>query len=170
MDMDAFHSGPHSEEERRRRRVQRLCFYCGEGGHLRSACPLLLHPASHRPFVSDNYYHNKPDYSTYTISSLHTPAPPTASHQIPEHSKFFVSGLLKFGTVACEQSFFVDSGADANFIDHRLVDLLAIPRVRLESPIPLQLADGSSSRSAPLEFETIPIQLHFGKHLETIVF
>jgi hypothetical protein len=40
MELDAMKRGPLSEQEKKRRRENNLCLYCGSGQHLRANCPL----------------------------------------------------------------------------------------------------------------------------------
>ena len=40
MEIDAIHRGPLPEAEKRRRRDNHLCLYCGSNQHLRAACPV----------------------------------------------------------------------------------------------------------------------------------
>jgi hypothetical protein len=40
VEIDAIHRGPLSEAEKRRRRENHLCLYCGSNQHLRAVCPV----------------------------------------------------------------------------------------------------------------------------------
>ena len=86
------------------------------------------------------------------------------------HGKLLLPGTLKIGAVVIQQSLFVDSGADGNFIDSKFVHAHNIPLVPLSRPIKLHLADGTPSCSGLITEEIMPLQLHLGAHVETISF
>ncbi|KAH9259905.1 hypothetical protein BASA81_001663 [Batrachochytrium salamandrivorans] len=57
---------------------------------------------------------------------------------------------------------------DDVFMDAELADRLNIPLVKIPVPIKLRLADGDSS--SMITHRTLPLQLHIGRHVETIGF
>ncbi|KAH6589392.1 hypothetical protein BASA50_010045 [Batrachochytrium salamandrivorans] len=65
-------------------------------------------------------------------------------------------------------TFFIDCGADDVFMDAELATRLNIPLVKIPVPIKLRLADGDSS--SMITHRTLPLQLHIGRHVETIGF
>ncbi|KAH9255966.1 hypothetical protein BASA81_006005 [Batrachochytrium salamandrivorans] len=58
--------------------------------------------------------------------------------------------------------------ADDVFMDSKLAEELKVPLTKLSNPIMLRLADGDSSST--LTHRTVPLQLHIGKHVETVSF
>ncbi|KAH9265483.1 hypothetical protein BASA83_011075 [Batrachochytrium salamandrivorans] len=58
--------------------------------------------------------------------------------------------------------------ADDVFMDAELATRLNIPLVKIPVPIKLRLADGDSS--SMITHRTLPLQLHIGRHVETIGF
>lgn len=93
--------------------------------------------------------------------------PPDPSHL---SQKLLLPGKLKFGATEFNESLFVDCGADNCFINQALVSRFSIPIVPLVEPIKILLADGNCSSSGLITHETLPIQLYFGRHIETISF
>ncbi|KAH9262989.1 hypothetical protein BASA83_013709 [Batrachochytrium salamandrivorans] len=75
-------------------------------------------------------------------------------------------GTLHFGSAIHADTFFIDCGADDVFMDAELADRLNIPLVKIPVPIKLRLADGDSS--SMITHRTLPLQLHIGRHVETI--
>ncbi|KAH9271969.1 hypothetical protein BASA83_005813 [Batrachochytrium salamandrivorans] len=53
-------------------------------------------------------------------------------------------------------------------MDSKLAKELKVPLTKLSNPIMLRLADGDSSST--LTHRTVPLQLHIGKHVETVSF
>ncbi|KAH9244808.1 hypothetical protein BASA81_017770 [Batrachochytrium salamandrivorans] len=76
-------------------------------------------------------------------------------------------GTLHFGSAIHADTFFIDCGADV-FMDAELATRLNIPLVKIPVPIKLRLADGDSS--SMITHRTLPLQLHIGRHVETIGF
>jgi len=102
----------------------------------------------------------KSDTSLLTVSSL----------MVSSTKKFLVSGTLHFGAQSSSHSLFLDCGADDNFISPDLVASLKIPTVPLSQPVSIRLADGKSPAFGSVLFESVPLQLHIGSHIETIKF
>ncbi|KAH9267512.1 hypothetical protein BASA83_009902 [Batrachochytrium salamandrivorans] len=88
-------------------------------------------------------------------------------HQ-PAKSSLLLPGTLHFGSAVHADTFFIDCGADDVFMDAELADRLKIPLVKIPVPIKLRLADGDSS--SMITHRTLPLQLHIGRHVETIGF
>jgi hypothetical protein len=55
-------------------------------------------------------------------------------------------------------------------MDHALASRFSIPLVALAEPIKILLADGNCSSSGLITHETMPVQFHLGRHIETISF
>ncbi|KAH9269841.1 hypothetical protein BASA83_008161 [Batrachochytrium salamandrivorans] len=83
-------------------------------------------------------------------------------------NKLLLPGTLHFGSAIHADTFFIDCGADDVFMDAELADRLNIPLVKIPVPIKLRLADGDSS--SMITHRTLPLQLHIGRHVETIGF
>ena len=81
--------------------------------------------------------------------------------------KLLVPGVVRIGTRSLKQEFFIDSGADASFMDKTFVHKNAIPTVPLSNPIQLHLADGNSPESGFVITETVPLQVEIDNHVET---
>lgn len=138
-----------TEEERRKRREEGSCFYCGNQGHHVHTCPLRL-----------NY---------------RTPPPPPIkiSSRGDQSSKNSDSNFLLlpfkicFQTHVFELSALVDSGAEQSLIDQHLVKQLSIPTEPLDVPIEASGLGGQhlsriTQRTKPLLLVTS------GNHRETI--
>ncbi|KAH9270988.1 hypothetical protein BASA83_006738 [Batrachochytrium salamandrivorans] len=83
-------------------------------------------------------------------------------------NKLLLPGTLNFGSAIHADTFFIDCGADDVFMDAELATRLNIPLVKIPVPIKLRLADGDSS--SMITHRTLPLQLHIGRHVETIGF
>ncbi|KAH9271904.1 hypothetical protein BASA83_006008 [Batrachochytrium salamandrivorans] len=83
-------------------------------------------------------------------------------------NKLLLPGTLHFGSAIHADTFFIDCGADDVFMDAELATRLNIPLVKIPVPIKLRLADGDSS--SMITHRTLPLQLHIGRHVETIGF
>ncbi|KAH9263788.1 hypothetical protein BASA83_012767 [Batrachochytrium salamandrivorans] len=83
-------------------------------------------------------------------------------------NKLLLPGTLHFGSAVHADTFFIDCGADDVFMDAELADRLNIPLVKIPVPIKLHLADEDSS--SMITHRTLPLQLHIGRHVETIGF
>ncbi|KAH6581743.1 hypothetical protein BASA61_008924 [Batrachochytrium salamandrivorans] len=106
----------------------------------------------------------------------HTNVPPQSSVSDPcfwisslsSLNKLLLPGTLNFGSAIHADTFFIDCGADDVFMDAELATRLNIPLVKIPVPIKLRLADGDSS--SMITHRTLPLQLHIGRHVETIGF
>ena len=96
----------------------------------------------------------------------------TSSVSLPHGApgKLFVPGLVVFGPLSFAHAPLLDSGADGNFIDPKLVSAWNIPTVPVSVPIVLHLADGLQSSGGTITHQTVPVQLHLGSHVETLTF
>ncbi len=106
-----------TEEEKERRRSQRLCLYCGEAGHFRQNCP-------HRPINRDNAA------VSLTLNCLNSKSCVTVPIE------FFVNGK-SFSTSAL-----LDSGAAGNFMSLEFAELHKIPLIPCISPLSVEAVDG----------------------------
>ncbi|KAH9251658.1 hypothetical protein BASA81_010423 [Batrachochytrium salamandrivorans] len=123
--------------------------------------PSITHLYPHQPAKSSVSHTNVPSQSSisdpcFWISSLSS------------LNKLLLPGTLHFGSAIHADTFFIDCGADDVFMDAELADRLNIPLVKIPVPIKLRLADGDSS--SMITHRTLPLQLHIGRHVETIGF
>ncbi|KAH9263091.1 hypothetical protein BASA83_013591 [Batrachochytrium salamandrivorans] len=132
----------------------------GETGSF-TQMPSITHLYPHQPAKSSVSHTNDPPQSSmsdpcFWISSLYS------------LNKLLLPGTLHFGSAIHADTFFIDCGADDVFMDAELADRLNIPLVKIPVPIKLRLADGDSS--SMITHRTLPLQLHIGRHVETIGF
>ncbi|KAH9266403.1 hypothetical protein BASA83_010646 [Batrachochytrium salamandrivorans] len=132
----------------------------GETGSF-TQMPSITHLYPHQPAKSSVSHTNVPPQSSvsdpcFWISSLSS------------LNKLLLPGTLHFGSAIHADTFFIDCGADDVFMDAELADRLNIPLVKIPVPIKLRLADGDSS--SMITHRTLPLQLHIGRHVETIGF
>ncbi|KAH9265719.1 hypothetical protein BASA83_011014 [Batrachochytrium salamandrivorans] len=132
----------------------------GETGSF-TQMPSITHLYPHQPAKSSVCHTNDPPQSSmsdpcFWISSLSS------------LNKLLLPGTLHFGSAIHADTFFIDCGADDVFMDAELADRLNIPLVKIPVPIKLRLADGDSS--SMITHRTLPLQLHIGRHVETIGF
>jgi len=64
----------------------------------------------------------------------------------------------------------LDSGASASFMDHSFALQNNIPLVQKAKPLVLEVIDGSEATFGPILYETEPISLQIGSHLENLSF
>ncbi|KAH9275519.1 hypothetical protein BASA83_001800 [Batrachochytrium salamandrivorans] len=132
----------------------------GETGSF-TQMPSITHLYPHQPAKSSVSHTNVPPQSSvsdpcFWISSLSS------------LNKLLLPGTLHFGSAIHADTFFIDCGADDVFMDAELATRLNIPLVKIPVPIKLRLADGDSS--SMITHRTLPLQLHIGRHVETIGF
>ncbi len=106
-----------TEEEKERRRSQRLCLYCGEAGHFRQNCP-------HRPINRDNAA------VSLTLNCLNSKSCVTVPIE------FFVNGK------SSSTSALLDSGAAGNVMSLEFAELHKIPLIPCISPLSVEAVDG----------------------------
>uniref|UniRef100_A0A3P9HSQ5 ribonuclease H n=1 Tax=Oryzias latipes TaxID=8090 RepID=A0A3P9HSQ5_ORYLA len=136
-----------TEEERRKRREEGACFYCGAQGHLVSSCPRRLNyrtpPLSDRPRGG----------GTTTISS--------------GKDFLFIPVKLCFNLHVHDSHALVDSGAEQSLIDQHLVNQLSIPTELLD--IPIEASGLGGQHLSRITHRTKPILLvSSGNHRESI--
>uniref|UniRef100_A0A3B3HXC3 ribonuclease H n=1 Tax=Oryzias latipes TaxID=8090 RepID=A0A3B3HXC3_ORYLA len=130
-------------DERRKRREEGSCFYCGTKGHLVSTCPL-----------------RKPQNTTQNDRSLGA---------IANSGKEFLLIPIKLclKTHAHDFRALVDSGAEQSLIDQQLVNELSIPTEPLE--IPIEASGLGGQHLSRITHRTKPILLvSSGNHRESI--
>ncbi|KAH9263087.1 hypothetical protein BASA83_013586 [Batrachochytrium salamandrivorans] len=132
----------------------------GETGSF-TQMPSITHLYPHQPAKSSVSHTNDSPQSSvsdlcFWISSLSS------------LNKLLLPGTLHFGSAIHADTFFIDCGADDVFMDAELATRLNIPLVKIPVPIKLCLADGDSS--SMITHRTLPLQLHIGRHVETIGF
>uniref|UniRef100_A0A3B3HWK5 ribonuclease H n=1 Tax=Oryzias latipes TaxID=8090 RepID=A0A3B3HWK5_ORYLA len=137
-----------SEGERRRRRDEGSCFYCGNKGHLVSSCSLRSKPPGpspdDRPQAVTNFNHSGKDF-------------------------LFVPVKLCLDLHVHDSRALVDSGAEQSLIDQQLVDNLSIPTEPLDRPIEASGLGGQ--HLSRITHRTKPIMLvSSGNHRESIRF
>ncbi len=106
-----------TEEEKERRRSQRLCLYCGEAGHFRQNCP-------HRPINRDNAA------VSLTLNCLNSKSSVTVPIEVFVNGKSFSTSAL------------LDSGAAGNFMSLEFAELHKIPLIPCISPLSVEAVDG----------------------------
>uniref|UniRef100_A0A9J7ZGW9 Gypsy retrotransposon integrase-like protein 1 n=1 Tax=Cyprinus carpio carpio TaxID=630221 RepID=A0A9J7ZGW9_CYPCA len=133
-------------DERRRRLLNQLCFYCGESGHRCSDCPVK--PAAN-PSSSYRVSHR---FNTLQISlCLSLPIILSVANQDHHFSAL------------------IDSGAAANVIHQDLVKQLNIPTTKCEPPIAVTAVDDGPVGKGHITHQTLPIKLRVGLfHMEEI--
>ncbi|KAH9263419.1 hypothetical protein BASA83_013212 [Batrachochytrium salamandrivorans] len=131
----------------------------GETGSFTQMPPTSL-LCSHQPAIStlNNVPNPDPNFSD----------PSTSIFALSSLRKLLLPGTLRIGPISHVGTFFVDCGADDVFMDSKLAEELKVPLTKLSNPIMLRLADGDSSST--LTHRTVPLQLHIGKHVETVSF
>lgn len=87
----------------------------------------------------------------------------------PGAPRLFLPGKVSSPSLQFPASFFVDSGADACFMNAVLAVKWGIPLVSLDIPAKLVMADGSKNRSI-ITHKTIPLTVRFGAHVEQLEF
>lgn len=135
-----------STEERRRRRMEGLCMYCGVAGHFVASC------------LAKNK-NSSPGKSLLAGEITLDKSPNTT--MLPVN--------LSFNSIMHHCHALIDSGDEGNFIDSKLAYSLKIPVVPLSLPIAVHAL---SSLSLPtITHSTAPIRLiTSGNHSETIEF
>uniref|UniRef100_A0A3B3HRG1 Gypsy retrotransposon integrase-like protein 1 n=1 Tax=Oryzias latipes TaxID=8090 RepID=A0A3B3HRG1_ORYLA len=98
-----------STEERHRRRVEGLCFYCGKPGHRVHQCHLLRNPS-----LEDR---------------------PRAGDEITSKHYLMIPVKLSHASETLDLHALIDSGAEQNLIDHSIVIRLSLPTEALPSPV-----------------------------------
>ncbi|KAH9266996.1 hypothetical protein BASA83_010189 [Batrachochytrium salamandrivorans] len=130
----------------------------GETGSF-TQMPSITHLYPHQPAKSSVSHTNVPPQSSvsdpcFWISSLSS------------LNKLLLPGTCTLVRLFMPTHSFIDCGADDVFMDAELADRLNIPLVKIPVPIKLRLADGDSS--SMITHRTLPLQLHIGRHVETI--
>jgi hypothetical protein len=110
--------GKLTKEERERRIQNNLCLYCGEPGHKVNSCSKRL------------------ERSLNTIELFSTLAPKEAS--------FSLKVTLEKQRDRKPLEALLDSGANANFISQAAIEGLQVKLTKLDTPIAVRFADGSS--------------------------
>ncbi|XDV25876.1 hypothetical protein PO909_029709 [Leuciscus waleckii] len=114
MQINSYHI---TDEERERRRSQRLCLYCGGAGHFRQNCP-------HRPTNRDNAA------VSLTLGCLNSKSCVTVPVEFTVHGESVsISALL-------------DSGAAGNFMSREFAELHRISLIPCISPLSVEAIDG----------------------------
>uniref|UniRef100_A0A8C9U637 Peptidase A2 domain-containing protein n=1 Tax=Scleropages formosus TaxID=113540 RepID=A0A8C9U637_SCLFO len=133
-------------EERRRRFLQRLCFYRGAADHVQVSCPVRPPRGSQRTdlLVSD--------------VSLHT-------------SLLTLPVTVSWGFQRQETKAMVDSGAAGNFMDRDIAASWGLPCALCSKPLAIKAIDGAPIGSGRVEQHTEPVTMQVGPlHKEQIWF
>ncbi|KAL0147091.1 hypothetical protein M9458_057615 [Cirrhinus mrigala] len=99
--------------ERRRRLADRLCFYCGEAGHVAAVCPVAGRRSSRK--------------EEHRVS--------VTSTRLPSGGRAEFLASLRFGGAVFQVSTLIGSGAEGDFMDSGLATRLGISSVALAKPI-----------------------------------
>uniref|UniRef100_A0AAQ4PQG4 Gypsy retrotransposon integrase-like protein 1 n=1 Tax=Gasterosteus aculeatus aculeatus TaxID=481459 RepID=A0AAQ4PQG4_GASAC len=126
-----------SPEERERRRVEGLCFYCGRTGHYRNTCP-----------------HRGTRGQPLTVSTLLCPN--ISSHQC------LLSVTIIGGKGRVTVPALVDSGSAGNFISRRLVQHLQLATSPCSPPLPITAINNQPLGSGLISQATVPVTLVVG--------
>jgi hypothetical protein len=95
---------------------------------------------------------------------------PTNSSPPPLSSRLIIPATLYYGSLTHTTRCLIDTGADDNAICEALATRLNLPLVALLSPMVIGLASDSKNNDVRITHKTTPLQLHIGKHVETISF
>ncbi len=135
-----------SLEEKRRRRNEGLCLYCGAAGHIAAQCPVKASVTAVKGLLTGGI--------TLAKSSL---------------AATLLTVKLQWSSVTYDCQALVDSGAEGNFLDSDLADRLRLPVIALSQPIAVHALNGLSLPS--ITHSTGPLRLvTSGNHTETIQF
>ncbi|KAK3540361.1 hypothetical protein QTP70_029552 [Hemibagrus guttatus] len=136
-----------STEERSRRLVHDLCFYCGEAGHRNSVCPLKA-----RRIINDNGR-----VSVDNLFLLNTKSLTTKVKITTENDSFEFTALI-------------DSGSALNLIHQDLITTFNIPIQPCHPPLKVTAVNNKPIGDSILQ-QTLPMQLQVGLfHQETTTF
>ncbi len=135
-----------SLEEKRRRRNEGLCLYCGAAGHIAAQCPVKARETAVKGLLTGGI--------TLAKSSL---------------AATLLTVKLQWSSVTYDCQALIDSGAEGNFLDSDLADRLRLPVIALSQPIAVHALNGLSLPS--ITHSTGPLRLvTSGNHTETIQF
>uniref|UniRef100_A0A8C5Q592 Gypsy retrotransposon integrase-like protein 1 n=2 Tax=Leptobrachium leishanense TaxID=445787 RepID=A0A8C5Q592_9ANUR len=137
---------PQAERERRRR--LRLCLYCGGVNHQARTCPVKPTRGKPRHIIS-----------------------PLTVRKSSVSPLLMISILLQWQQMKIPLQAMVDSGASGCFIDTTTASRIGIPLYNKNTPIEIQLVDGSPLKSGPITTESALLWMYTGtNHLEEIRF
>ncbi len=110
-----------SLEEKRTRRNEGLCRYCGAAGHFAAQCPVKARVTAVKGLLTGGI--------TLAKSSL---------------AATLLTVKLQWSSVTYDCQALVDSGAEGNFLDSDLADRLRLPVIALSQPIAVHALNGLS--------------------------
>ncbi len=135
-----------SLEEKRRRRNEGLCLYCGAAGHIAALCSVNARETAVKGLLRGGI--------TLAKSSL---------------AATLLTVKLQWSSVTYDCQALIDSGAEGNFLDSDLAYRLRLPVIALSQPIAVHALNGLSLPS--ITHSTGPLRLvTSGNHTETIQF
>ncbi len=135
-----------SLEEKRRRRNEGLCLYCGAAGHIAALCSVNARETAVKGLLRGGI--------TLAKSSL---------------AATLLTVKLQWSSVTYDCQALIDSGAEGNFLDSDLAYRLRLPVIALSQPIAVHALNGLSLSS--ITHSTGPLRLvTSGNHVETIQF
>ncbi len=172
MQIDTTKFKPLTEVEKLHRRINNLCLYCGNPGHIARQCPQKL--------VKLQVQAVETPQELETRTSSHSRSRATGSHPTPLlKGSCFVVGpspsftqyvdIIHISKNIPQVSALVDSGATSSFIDQTFVAQHNIPVVKKSTLILVEVIDGRSIAFGAITHETTPPELCIGKHTEKIV-
>ncbi|KAK3548058.1 hypothetical protein QTP70_004282 [Hemibagrus guttatus] len=136
-----------STEERSRRLVHDLCFYCGKAGHHNSVCPLKA-----RRIINDN--------GRVSVDNL----------LLLSTKLLTIKVKITTENVSFEFTALIDSGSALNLIHQDLITTLNIPIQPCHPPLKVTAVNNKPIGDGILQ-QTLPMQLQVGLfHQETITF
>jgi hypothetical protein len=95
---------------------------------------------------------------------------PTYTSEPPPSSRLIVNATIHFGHTSHTIPCLVDTGADDNSISQSTATELNLDLIELITPMAIGLASSIDSNDLTITHRTVPLQLHIGKHVETISF
>lgn len=138
-----------TDAEKKRRRDNNLCMYCGGPGHIAANCT-----AKSKSFA-------RPNSLSATVSQA--PKKYSSEEHIILPVRIVVDGVVR-STFAL-----LDSGATNSFIDMAFASSVCIPLRSKAVPRALSVIDGRPIASGAITHETLPFQLDIGSHSESLV-
>ena len=98
------------------------------------------------------------------------PDPITTSPALQTSSRLIIYSTIHYGSISRTIRCLVDTGADDNAMAQSTATELGLALVELSIPITVGLASSSDTNDLTITHCTVPVQLHIGKHVETITF
>lgn len=124
-------------QERERRRIQGLCFYCGEGQHQIRQCP----------------NRRSQEYKSQ-------PSPTVSSPSVKALALISFKVQIRHANQVYLLSALIDSGSSGNFIDWSICEHFNLPLRKLNNPQLICAIDGAPVGNGAATHCTLPITMH----------